>query len=76
MRMEISCSDSILGGVLTPVGVVAPLGVPEAPGGLIMPLPRPGCGVAKPLGGAAAFGPSGDAGMISGGRSGILIRLA
>lgn len=41
-----------------------------------MPLPRPGTGVTNPLGGAGAFMPSGEAGIISGGRSGILMRLA
>lgn len=71
-----SCS-SPFDGVLTPVGVLPPPSDPSRPGcGLVIPLPRPGIGVANPLGGAAAFGPSGEAGMISGGRSGILIRLA
>lgn len=77
IRIEISFSS--LGGVLTPVGVVAPSGVPpkaDGPRGLVIPLPRPGLGVVNPLGGAAAFGPSGDAGMSSGGRLGILIRFA
>lgn len=71
-----SCSDSALGGVLTPVGVVPPLGVPDLSRGLIMPLPSPGTGVVKPLGGAAAFGPSGECGMSSGARLGIVMRLA
>jgi len=44
--------------------------------GLARPLPRPGIGVTNPLGGAAALIPSGEAGTISGGRSGILMRLA
>lgn len=73
MRIEMSCSNSSFGGVLIPVGVEFPLGFNR---GLITPLRRPGVGVAKPLGGAAALGPSGDAGTISGGTSGILIRLA
>jgi len=74
--MEISFAESCSGGVFTPVGVAAPFGEPPRPLGLTMPLPRPGTGVAQPLGGAADFGPSGEAGMISGGRSGILMRLA
>jgi len=68
-----SFAESCSGGVLIPVGVAAPF---ASPCGLIMPLPSPGTGVAQPLGGAADFGPSGEAGMISGGRSGILMRLA
>lgn len=76
MRIEISCSNSSLGGVLTPEGVEVPLDVIAISLGLITPLRRPAVGVAKPLGGAAALGPSGDPGTMSGGTSGILIRLA
>jgi len=66
-------------GVFAPTGVLPPSdgsGVPGFVLGLNVPAPSPGTGVVKPDGGAAAFGPSGDAGTISRGRSGILMRFA
>lgn len=63
-------SSSLLSGVLVPdpvSGVLAPsCGLPSPPG----------IGVTIPLGGTGILISSGEAGIISGGRSGILMRFA
>ena len=77
--LKVKSSES--SGVLYPEdrgsGVPGSLrGVARPLRGLARPLPNPGTGVTNPLGGAGALMPSGEAGTISGGRSGIGIRLA
>lgn len=73
MRIDMSYSSS--SGLLFATGP-AGSGVPSLVFGLSIPLPSPGIGVARLLGGVGWFASSGEAGMISGGRFGILIRLA
>lgn len=69
------CCEILSGsrGVRSPLGVRVPLwGVARPSKGL----PRPCMGETTPLGGTGIFKSSGEAGMISSGRSGIWIRRA